>query len=290
MAKHIVAFSLLLSLTILSGCGGTPVPAITLTAQQVFAPKVGDVWTFQNGYGAINTVTIEAPASLHRVNPDGTVTDISWNDQSNVSGRTGNNVVFHYQKTDPCSYWALCIPDAELWFVLNQNQDGSWRSTASLIDFPQGCPWCSPGPAIFTSDVLDNQPGIGTPYQIIPPTLHTGDMIVDKTRVNATFNPGLTFDNTIPAGAPLTGPADGEFFETDFYIEDVSTPVYSGPASVSDQFEGPCGHEKWYFAPGWGLVKVETPYDGGEVRNDPSCASFGLPQTHDPKLYIERIR
>jgi hypothetical protein len=77
----------------------------------------------------------------------------------------------------------------------------------------------------------------------------------------------LTYDSVI------TGPAIAEvFWSTDSYIEQVTTPVYSGPALVSDQREGTCGHEKWYFAPGLGLVKVQPMNDSsaGCVAEDPA--------------------
>ena len=54
-------------------------------------------------------------------------------------------------------------------------------------------------------------------------------------------------------------------------MEAITTDSYSGMAMVSEQWEGPCfdisgkdhvqpgcTHEKWYFAPGVGLVKVQV--------------------------------
>jgi hypothetical protein len=77
----------------------------------------------------------------------------------------------------------------------------------------------------------------------------------------------------------------------------VQTPIYTGPAIVSEQFEGQCGHELWYFAPGFGLVKIESPYDGGQIKGDPVCMTDPTmgdhvlvhgAVVHDPKLTIVR--
>jgi hypothetical protein len=70
-------------------------------------------------------------------------------------------------------------------------------------------------------------------------------------------------------------------WRTDSSIELVSTPVYSGPALVSEQWEsfsGPCfppgqqgcAHEKWYFAPRIGLVRVVPIDTGSGTAADPN--------------------
>ena len=286
-ARFSTIFPVLFFLSLVA-CGGRQ--PVTITSESVFSMEMsGQVWEFQNGYRATNQIKLESPQALTRLNDDGTVTEVTWNDTSAVAGRAGNNIVMHFaNKSTDCTYWSLCVHNAELWFPLHQNADGSWRSTSSLINMRDGCPWCPAGPFILTSQVIDNQPGMSLPYLIAPPTITAGEHLVNETRVCAGSAPGLTYDNTIPEDS-LCGPMDGEYWRTDFYIADVSTPVYSGPAIVSDQYEGTCGHELWYWAPGWGIVKIESPYDGGEIKGNPICANWGLPETHDPKLTIERI-
>ena len=79
----------------------------------------------------------------------------------------------------------------------------------------------------------------------------------------------------------------GAQWRTEFYIEDVSTPIYSGPAAVSEQRENcnatftnaGCGHEKWWFAPGLGLVKVWQINSTSGVEGD-----------LDPKLTMVRVK
>ena len=34
---------------------------VTITSAEVFSPRIGDVWTFRNGYGDLTTITLELP-------------------------------------------------------------------------------------------------------------------------------------------------------------------------------------------------------------------------------------
>jgi hypothetical protein len=67
----------------------------------------------------------------------------------------------------------------------------------------------------------------------------------------------------------------------------VTTPIYSGNASVSEQWENcnadhtnaGCGHEKWWFAPELGLVKVWQINSGSGHDGD-----------EDPKITMLRVK
>lgn len=313
MAKKILPSFFLFAISIFIGCGGTaqvrmpqdnppprstpspsPVPQVTITAASVFSmSNIGQTWTFTNDYGDVCKMAVEFPQATN-LEPDNSVVNINFTDTSQVAGRTGNTAVIHFNpggiKSNDRCYWMLNVHGAELWFPLHFEADGSSRSTSSVIYLRNGCPWCSPDgkpstdPYINSWQVVDTKPGMALPYFISPPTVTTGDHFINETRVCATGGPGLTYDAVTPAPA-LCGPTDGEYWRTDFYIANVSTPVYSGPAIVSDQFEGMCGHELWYFAPGFGIVKIESPYDGGEIKHDQRCIDWLV---HDPKLTIVR--
>jgi hypothetical protein len=314
MARKTLSLFLLLLLSILIGCGGSaqvripidspaphttptpaPVPQVTITAASVFSmSNIGQTWEFTNGYADVCKMAVEVPQAVN-VEPDDSEVDITLSDPTQIAGRTGDTAVIHFNpggiKSNDRCYWMLNVHGAELWFPLHFESDGSARSTSSVINLRNGCPWCGPdgkpstAPYIATWQVVDTQPGMAKPYMITPPTISTGDHFIYETRVCAAGGPGLTYDAATPAPA-LCGPNDGEYWRTDFYIANVSTPVYTGPAIVSDQFEGMCGHELWYFAPGFGIVKIESPYDGGEIKHDQRCIDW---LTHDPKLTIERI-
>ena len=176
---------------------------------------------------------------------------------------SGENLVWHYTKScsdDPAgtrAYWEPNIPYAELWFMLHRQSDGSWIHNHMLINFPESCAWC--GGATNITDDVATPSGEPTPYLIVPAT--SGDLITHY--IHWTDSSKMTWDS-IMVGPPLAA----VFWRTKSYVEEVQTPVYSGPALVSEQWEYcendgvGCGHEKWYFAPNWGLIKVQ-PFNVG---------------------------
>lgn len=263
-----VLFMCFMTFNPLVGCGGGLTSATEITAAQVFtAAMVGQTWTFQNGYGDTTVIRIEqAPAE-------------------GAAGFTGNNVVFHYTKSNTRAYWNPGTPDAELWFVLHEQLDGSWSSTASLINFPESCGFCTDPPnwKTLTSNVRPVS-GKPIPYGIIPASASRVKILVDTAYQSYTLfdRPEPDFSE-VPLAQP-SGNGPGTPWRNIFYVEDVATPVYSGPAMVSEQWEGPCfptmlagcAHEKWYFAPGLGLVKVIP-------------LNIGAGDNADPMLIMQRI-
>ncbi|HET7871033.1 MAG TPA: hypothetical protein VFL42_00885 [Terriglobales bacterium] len=160
--------------------------------------------------------------------------------------------VWHYTKSHSRAYWSPGVKGAELWFNLERDETGAWYSTGGRVVFPEGCPWCSPGSQDFSYQVAPD-PGKARPYKIIASGFSSYE---------TTFND--------------IGVAD-TFWQTASYMERVSTPFYTGVGLVSEQHEGQCVIEKWTFAPGLGLIKVE-PKDAGDCK--------GL----DPNLTMVRIR
>ena len=275
MTHKLKLAALALSLAALTSCArrdltrAVSVDPNTITAAQAYTPRVGDVWIFVNGYGDSTFVTTEAAPSP-------------------AACRTGNNIVWHYKKTNARAYWNPGIDAAELLFVLHQNPDSSWRATSSDITYPHSCVYCEGGWTQATWVVKDNPPGVPLPYQIIPPTLHVGDHLAAETLADAGGGYGIsTLGCPLSADAVVALPGHGEQWRTEYYIEEVSTPVYSGPASVSEQWENcnvdrtnaGCGHEKWWFAPGFGLVKVWQIDSGSGHEGD-----------EDPKITMLRVK
>jgi hypothetical protein len=287
-------FVALIFLLAVVGCGGsktavqsaatpiptptpTPFPTPTPVAQQVTITAdsvlnmgmIGQTWIFENALGMMNTFVIESAPSP-------------------AACRNGNNLVIHMTKGDKDTYWLLGADKAETQFLLHQNSDGSWRSTASLINEPLGSTFN--GPLVVTYDVVDNQPEMPMPYMIAPPDTSTGDRFVNETRSDTFVTPDImTYNCGIPPDFPLTGPQEGEYFRTDFYLASVDTPIYKGVAVISDQFEGTCGHERWAFAPGLGIVQIESLNDGGEIKLNPVCELFSQHQFSNPDHTIKRI-
>jgi len=258
----------LLSL-LLVGCGGSVSPrpsstaSVTITSADVFnTGMIGQVWTFHNGYGDATTISIEQPPA-------------------NASGFGGNNVVFHYRKDNVRAYWNPGVPDAELWFVLHQQADTSWTSTASLISFPDSCGFCN-DPPNWTSLTTNTRPvdGKPIPYAIIPASASK-----DAITIDTAYDLHMVFNGAEPdfSDITVTQPSVGQVpWRNSFYIEYVSVPAYTGPAMVSEQWEGACfpvvepgcAHEKWYFAPGLGLVQVTTLNIGGGDKTDPQITMY----------------
>lgn len=254
---------LFLSLTIfISGCGGS-VSQPVATATPDPAAIVHDITAaFVPAADLLNLVG----KTLHFTSGNGCHTDIAIQNppQALVAGRGGINIVFNYSKDRPDCYWNVGITGAALQFVLHRNDDGeSYRSIASLMTFPNGCPFsiCSgkPNPVNITFDVVDNDPSIPEGYQIVPPSLTGSQHIVFDTFVTAVGDYSMTFDNIIPAGTPLA--TSGEFWRTDYHIEWLDQDGFHGWAAVSEQWEDRCGHELWYWANGV-LLRVESPNDG----------------------------
>ena len=239
-----------------------------IAASAAYSPRIGDVWTFVNAYRDTTTITtVAAPNS--------------------VACRKGKNVIWRYHKTNARAYWLPRVVGATIDFVLHQDPDRSWRSTSSVISMPQSCPWCN-GATQFTWQILDNPPPIPNGYRITPPTLVRGDRVIYETVADALGGAGqYTFDCLVPVGRLVAQPGHGAQWRSEFYIEEVQTPAYSGPASVSEQWENcnamrtnvGCGHEKWWFAPGLGLVKVWQINSGSGVEGD-----------EDPRLIMVRVR
>jgi hypothetical protein len=235
------------------GCGGRSSKLTTIRSEQVFnLAMTGQTWIFQNGYGDKTFISLEQP-------PLGTYSGCS---------------VWHYTKDNARAYWQPGVAGADLHFVLCRQADGTWMSKAILANLP---------PLLLTQNVGRSGDG-KIPYLIIPRSASEGSVVSDDTSyISFILFGSMTWESIESSVQPTS--ID---WRTDSSIEFVSTPVYSGPALVSEQWEsysGPCfppgqhgcAHEKWYFAPRIGLVRV-VPID------------IGAGTLADPNLVMVRIR
>ncbi len=126
--------------------------------------------------------------------------------------------------------------------------------------------WDNPDPAwTYGTDVsIDYVPRDPVSYLVLPPASQASD-----SRRRGMPNGIWTMTNKILC---LIGAEIGPLFRwtSKLYVETVETPAYSGPAVVNEEFEGcsspaqetpdsvACAHEKWYFAPGIGLVEINS--------------------------------
>jgi hypothetical protein len=211
------------------------------------------------GSGQINRLPLDNPTPVQPVNPPAPPSpiaasqvfsnqaetwsfknaygDLSW---IQVSPQPDGSTVWHFTKNNCRAWWTPGACSAELYFNLSLI-DGKWYSTGGHILFPFGAPWDST-PLDLVYQVFSD-PGMPRPYLIIADS-------------------GTSVDTTFP------DPNPGTRWKTSMYVEDGEL--------ISEQWEGPCVHEKWHFAVGKGLVKVE-PLDLG------SCVPA------DPNLVMTRI-
>lgn len=242
MAKPTLAF-FLLTITLISGCGGpsfAPAPSPTpqratpqsFTADQVF-PNRTETQHF------ISQCTDES-GKLVQAN--------TWID---VTAIDATHSEWHYTKDQTCAYWQPGVPQAEDWFDLEKDDSGNWYSTGGIENMPQGL--YGSAPIIMFHYSVTTKPGYARPYGIVS--------------ARCDFSLSTLFDDVVPGDDGQAETIYNQPWKTSNYVENVTTPIYSGPACVSDQWEGTTVHEKWYFAPNIGLVKVHTLYAGGPAAD-----------------------
>jgi hypothetical protein len=165
--------------------------------------------------------------------------DLTWID---VMPQSDGSTIWHYHKNACRAYWMIGGCSAELWFKI-AIIDGKWYSTGGHIVAPLGFPWDTTGtPQDFEYSVTGD-PGMPRPYLIIADS-------------------GTNVDTTFPDFGVHTR------WKTSMYVENGEL--------ISEQWEGPCVHEKWHFAIGRGLVKVEPLDDGSCVPADPKLTMFRI--------------
>lgn len=164
--------------------------------------------------------------------------DLSWVDVQPVDA---THSIWHYHKNATEAYWGCGTPQAELWFYLEKDAAGNWYSTGGIINAPVGDGQGST-PVLNVAYPVNTKPGNARPYLIMP--AKTG------------FSYSTLFDDTYPIGGTALKTDVNTVWATASYTEQLSIPFFTGLAYVSDQWEGPCIREKWYFAAGLGLVKV----------------------------------
>lgn len=167
-----------------------------------------------------------------------------------VLPQSAGTTTWHYTKSNDRAYWAPGQP-SELWWYLEKTPDGAWFATGGHVIFPLA--------NVDSFYTLGDNNGRPRPALIIPAKTVTS-LISYQTTFWTSSDP-----NTL--------------WRTDSYEEWISTPVYSGWSMVSEQWEGKCTHEKWWFAPGFGMVKVAPLAQGDTVCQD-----------LDPKLTMVRVR
>jgi hypothetical protein len=214
------------------GCGSQG----RFTAAELFPVQAGQSWHMVNQFGDVTTWSVEAVPANSSCETDG-----------------GRMLGLRITKDNPRTYWGLGIPEASDLWVLHQDPDGSWRSVQDTPSFPQSCPWCSGN----TSATLDWRPIPGRPIvnTVIPAGISKGQTVGAPTAYHLYEAWQTTTLECIAAPSTDKGVQEGMLFQESLVM--IDTPVYSGWGMLTDQHEQGV-HEKWYFAPGIGLVEIQA--------------------------------
>lgn len=225
-------------------CSSSPV---VFKAAELFPVKVGDSWVMENQFGDQTNYDIETAPGV-------------------AGCETGDHFIMHVSKSAARTYWGDGIPLAEDRELFSRDSNGEIRGLADIPFLPASCPWCNG----VTSETINWRPVTGEPlpYVIVPAALQVGQVIKMPTHYQGYIQPNVNTTQCVVAPASYYAEVQ---WETDFYVANVSTPAYSGPAVVSEQFEGNGStpvHEKWYFAPNIGLVQVDSYLSGGDPAEE----------------------
>ena len=225
----------------LVSCGGK-----TYTAHELWPVSIGNSWVMENKFGDKTFYAIEAAPE-------------------NTACENGRNFVMHVTKNASRTYWGDGVPEAEDREYYHIDDDGSIRGIVDNWKMPQGCPWCSAGETEGAQEWRP-LPGQPLPYVNVPASITTGQTITMPTHYTLYHNNQNT-TACLPETDPATYVRNIEW-QSNFKIVRVETPVYSGPALANDQWENHTAtsvgvHETWYFAPGIGLVQVDSYLQGG---------------------------
>jgi hypothetical protein len=199
----------------------------------------------------------------------------SWDMKDTVSGdlthfetlavqragcQSGSLLDMHITKQNAQDYWQAGLPGAEIHWIMQQDRiSGDWRAAVSLISY--SAPFGPP----HTVDYLARD---SNAYLVVPGIAYSNP----QKRVGwAQWWAGLKSQTTsclekVGIETPCAR------WTAKLSIQNVDTPVYSGPALLNEQFEGCaadkegssqtlCPHELWYFAPRVGLVEINAVWE-----------------------------
>jgi len=228
-------FLKLLPLCLLLGCSAT------IPKESALFPGMESTFDMQDQFGRVTHFSL-APLSHAGCEADGEFIDMT------------------ITKDEPGAYWQPTIAGALDHWIMRHDANGQWRAVHS-IQFNTGT---NLG---WDTQEMVQQPGLrsqnlnfhatGEAYVIVP----TGqdEHATLSGSVVFTESVGNNFDCTLNT-AFSKGVGD---WTSAFSTVQARTPFYSGPAVMNEQFEGcdwnptVCGHERWYFAPGAGLVEID---------------------------------
>jgi len=203
----------------------------------------------------------------------------SWDMKDTVSGdlthfemlavkqagcQAGSLVDMHITKHNAQDYWQAGVPGAEIhWIMQRDRMSGDWRAAVSLIDYsaPSGPP--------HTVDYLWRD---SNAYLVVPGIAHSNPQ--ERSGCAQWWADANSQTDSCLAKVGIETPCAR--WTAKLSIQNVKTPVYSGPALLNEEFEGckadqaatnpdQCAHELWYFAPKVGLVEINAVWENRDI-------------------------
>ena len=196
----------------------------------------------------------------------------SWDMKDTVSGdlthfetlpvqhagcQPGRLVDMHITKQYQQDYWQSGLEGAEIHWILQQDpMNGDWRAAVSLIGYS-----AQSGPP-HTVDYLWQD---SNAYLVVPAIAYSNP----QERVGCAQWWADRDSQTTSCLQKLGIETPSARWTAKLSIQNVETPVYSGPALLNEEFEAceankempnqtQCAHELWYFAPKVGLVEINA--------------------------------
>lgn len=170
----------------------------------------------------------------------------------------GHLLDMHITKQYTQDYWQPGLAGAEVHWIMQQNRmSGDWRAAASLIGYSAS--WSGPP---HTVDYLWQDLNA---YLVVPAIAYS-----NPQQREGCAQWWADFNNETTSCLQKVGIKTlSARWTAKLSIQNVETPVYSGPALLNEEFEGcevnketpnqtQCAHELWYFAPKVGLVEINA--------------------------------
>lgn len=203
----------------------------------------------------------------------------SWDMKDTVSGdlthfetlavkhagcEAGRLVDLHITKQNAQDYWQAGVAGAEIhWIMQRDLASGDWRAAVSLIGYtaPSGPP--------HTVDYLWRD---ANAYLVVPGRAYANPQ--ERTGCAQWWADPNNQTTSCLAKVGVETPCAR--WTAKLSIQNVKTPVYSGPAVLNEEFEGckaeeaaanpaQCAHELWYFAPKVGLVEINAVWESRDI-------------------------
>ena len=168
----------------------------------------------------------------------------------------GRLLDMHITKQNTQDYWNPGLPGAEIHWIMQQDRTGGdWRAALSLIDYS-----ASSGPPHTVDYVWQDS----NAYLVVPGIAYSNP----QERVGCAQWWSDLNSQTTSCLDKVGIETPGARWTAKLSIQNVETPVYSGPALLNEEFEGcaatqetQCPHELWYFAPRVGLVEIDAVWE-----------------------------